>query len=640
MELQSIVINGFRRFAEETELRTHGKLVAILGPNEAGKTSLLRAIVAIGNSGPFQKSDLTRGKNFSDDHIILKAKFRLEKNDLEAAKIDKPTYYIFSRSVSGEQIYEFDPPLSRRDTSGRAKIVSLIDRIRGNQRVWEKLQNEIEDISDTFDNARRILASDAENLDDNEIEYIKNLSNIVDSLDLTYPKYVIDLISLCQNQAKFENAPSPEDYAEEVIYELIPKILFFSNADRLLEGSYDINEISPNIPAALDNLAKIAKLNLPQLISYMQDDDTPNIMRLKSQANDELKKRFSESWSQSGVHVAIETTGNEIQVLVREENYQFTKLAERSDGLRQFVALQAFTTCERVENPILLIDEAEMRLHYDAQADLIQMLSRQNVSPKIIYTTHSAGCLPEDLGSGVRLVDRKNDADLNSLSFVRNYFWNREEGGLSPLLYGMGAATLAFFPIRRALLTEGESDMLLLPPMFRETFQTQTLTFQIVPGLSKTSGINLPILARNGHGIAFALDSDKGAFELEKKILSAQFPKDSIFKLKSKGNMEHQIEDFINPKILAHAVNEALWNSNLGINKLSPSEFRSNGRLALIKSRFKLKNNSDIPKTLIAYKIVDFHVKFPDEPVVDPRKKASFEIFSQRILTFLQKAPT
>lgn len=633
MELQSVKLNSFRRFADETELRTNGKLVAILGPNESGKTSLLAAISSIGNADPIAKSDLTRGKHVGDQDTVLSAKFRLNDDDLESARLTRPTWYVLSKAVSGARTHKFEPPVPKRDISSRSKLLSIILKVRGNNRLWGRIVQEHESAIDIFDEVEALLGSKEETLEGEQIESLKKFAQFSgECASDTDPLYMRNLSSLVSSQIKTEEDETPSDYALKIIYARMPKILFFSNEDRMLQGSYDVDELSGTVPTALGNLCKIAKIDVDELISSIRDDDVSKIAEIESRANDELKARFAENWSQSAVHVALKVISNEIQILVREESYSFTKLAERSDGLRQFVALQSFTTCERAEDPILLIDEAEMRLHYDAQADLIQMLSKQTVSSKIIYTTHSAGCLPEDLGNGVRLVD---SGDSNTRSVIKNHFWARDEGGLTPLLFGMGAATLAFFPIRRALLTEGESDMLLLPTMFREVLESDNLSFQIVPGLSKTSGINLPILARNGKGVAFALDFDDGGREIEKKIVGAGFSKDSIFFIRDKGLIDFQIEDFVNPRILAHAANAAF--REIGIMKadIALSAVRGANRLASLRSHFGIKKNSGIPKVRMAYHILEYMVANPSEKLIDTKRRSAFEQFANKVSAYL-----
>ncbi|MBO9575798.1 MAG: AAA family ATPase [Sphingobium sp.] len=638
MELQLVELHGFRRFAAKTEIKTNGKLVALLGPNEAGKTSILRAISTIGHAVPFEKEDLTRGLSLNGSHVVLLAKFRLNKEDLEAANLTGPRWYILERTVSGQQLGSFDPPVQKRDISNRISILSVIEKIKSNNKLWGRVVTEDEMASEIFENAISSLSSKDETLSESHLSEISELSRFCAGSQVeSDPKYFRDLPILIDSQIEREREKTPLRIAMDAVFGRMPKILFFSNDDRLLKGSYGLEELAEDVPAALENLSKVANIDIKEFIGAIRDDDAPAIARIKSKANVELKKKFDENWSQSGVTVALDVLNRQIQVLVQEENFEFTRLAERSDGLRQFVALQAFTTCERAEDPILLIDEAEIRLHYDAQADLVQMLSRQKVSSKIIYTTHSAGCLPEDLGNGVRLVDYVGGDEEAPTSTVKNQFWNRTEGGLAPLLFGMGAATLAFFPIRRALLTEGESDMLLLPTMLREIYGTDSLTFQIVPGLSKTSGINLPILARNGTGIAFALDFDDGGRDLEKKILGAGFAKEDVFYLKGSGKTEQQIEDFINPKLLAQAVNEAFRELGTEKKPITPSEFNASGRLEKIRVHFGLKKKGEIPKTLIAYHVLDILLKEPDLNIVDQKKKSNFTLFANNVRDYLNK---
>ncbi len=47
MELFQVDISGFRKFKERTVLKTRGKVLAILGANEAGKSSLLKALIRL-----------------------------------------------------------------------------------------------------------------------------------------------------------------------------------------------------------------------------------------------------------------------------------------------------------------------------------------------------------------------------------------------------------------------------------------------------------------------------------------------------------------------------------------------------------------------------------------------------------------
>lgn len=230
----------------------------------------------------------------------------------------------------------------------------------------------------------------------------------------------------------------------------------------------------------------------------------------------------------------------------------------RSDGLRQFVALVAFVERYAKESPpVLLIDEAERHLHYDAQADLVRVFTEQQAAAKIIYTTHSAGCLPKDLGTGVRVIEPTGPKDVSSdqwdRSKVRNWFWT-ESPGFSPLLLGMGAGSFAFAATRFALITEGISDVILLATLFREACGLDDLDFQVAPGLSGSNARRTQEFEQVASRVAYLVDDDASGRDKRAELREAGVAARRIL---TYGN-KLALEDLVEADVYLEAVNREL----------------------------------------------------------------------------------
>ena len=142
-----------------------------------------------------------------------------------------------------------------------------------------------------------------------------------------------------------------------------------------------------------------------------------------------------EAWQQDPpITVVLENEGTVLRIHVQSGTGPTMAFRERSDGLRQFVALVALTAHQpNPVRPILLIDEVETHLHYNAQADLIEVLTIQTAALQVVYTTHSAACLPQDLGLGVRVVE---GIEQLTASTVRQNLWQAEHPGPRFLAHG------------------------------------------------------------------------------------------------------------------------------------------------------------------------------------------------------------
>jgi predicted ATP-dependent endonuclease of OLD family len=95
LDLIKVTVNGFKRFKESSHMYVGGKLIAIVGANEAGKSSFLDALVHWSHGTEFVKSgasqelsrDLYDSPNeVSEEKEIVVCDFVLNTEDKEALK--------------------------------------------------------------------------------------------------------------------------------------------------------------------------------------------------------------------------------------------------------------------------------------------------------------------------------------------------------------------------------------------------------------------------------------------------------------------------------------------------------------------------------------------------------------------------
>lgn len=613
MKLISVSLQGYKRFEQRTSMNVDGKLVAVVGPNESGKSSLLNALVHLNDSKSFVSSggsyELTRNAQIPTDQTVVESRYLLEDADREAVShiegVEEARWFTVGKKADAQFVCGIEPQ-PRRSLQPRQRMAQTLSKVLSRQSFLEVAAKHQEaSLVDQVRNLSSALDTDVRTLPDEVQEGVRSLAaTLEDALPTADFRYLQSLKKSLHELAEHEEG-DPYQEAILVLFERRSRFLLFSEEERTLQSEYNLGEVWDKLPAALRNLTRVAELNLGALYSAVQADNSAEIASLQERANDNLKKVFSENWSQSSVAVAFRVDGQVLQVLMREPQAHYTTIDERSDGLRQFVALFAFATLKGSSDrvPILLIDEAETHLHYDAQADLVQMLTKQEVVSKVIYTTHSIGCLPEDLGTGVRLVETK-DPDSRT-STIRNWFWQSTRPGFSPLLFGMGASTLAFIPIRHAVITEGISDIILWPTLLREATRLSHLDFQVVPGLSEANRSEILRLDSEAPNTAYLLDADKGGDDRYGQLTKAGVSTDRIFRIPDAKNQRLVVEDLVHPQIYLEAVNEELQRSNgLGI-PFPKGKLPVANRPKAISEWCKTKGIEPPSKRAVAYRVLE-----------------------------------
>lgn len=612
MKLIWFQLNGFKKFGEPSKMNLDSKVIAILGKNEAGKTSFLEGLEHLDSDKKFITSgisqELTRDRQFKRDDKIIEAGFLLEDNDLnlleQVHEGKKVRWIIVSKHSDGEIFWEVSPR-PKRDLKPRESLQELLN---SPNQIFSSLLLEYDETGkgkDPIPTLIKLLEAKSESLPKEsvgEFEKLKEqiLSTPDDNRDATFG----ELITRINEFLVTELSDPPVNQVIELLDSRIPSILRFTEEDRLLTHAYDLSPEAAT-PKALQNFALLAKLDLALLKQAISIDDQAKIEDLENSANRELKVVFEENWSQSGVSAHLRVNARVLHIQIEEANSPITSIAERSDGLRYYVALLAFVsrTDTNAVKPILLIDEAETHLHYDAQADLVQMFAKQDLASKVVFTTHSIGCLPEDLGNGVRIIESTKDNPNRST--VKNWFWESNEPGFSPLLFGMGARTLAFIPVRKALFAEGPADFILLPALLKEANNRSFLGFQVVPGLSIIKAENVPLMDNEAAKVAYLVDADDGGDAIVEKLRGAGITEDRIMRLPKIQNKNTVLEDLIDLSVYTNAINRSLRHWHGENMNIPETDFPETGRSAFVDNWCKNKGIALLSKREIAYRVLD-----------------------------------
>ncbi len=561
MRVSRVEFAGFRRLAR-TGTGIDGPLTAFVGFNEAGKTTLLRALAWFSDGGAISPIDYNRSRPpMQDTTEVVKVFHELDDDDkklfADIPMDNRPTTLVLNRNRDGNRYRDLIPKPTRPAAVFAAALERLtVAKDRFARHLEKAADEEAEDANDWVETLETALT-------DPDSEWSEASLQAVDGLIAWLGEVPVGrkqprdakLVDLLRTVSDLVKADHPTESVWQAISVRQPEFVLFQEHDRLLETSYEIDpDQRSSVHPAVTRLLALAEVDLDTMWTHIQAGDSTKRETLLEHGNDRLRAVFDQAWNQSKVTVRFNVNGSRLEVLIKELHGggDVTNISERSDGMKTFVALVAFLeTGEHTVPPVLLIDEAETHLHYDAQADLVSALLKSVDTTQVFYTTHSPGCLPGDLGTGIRVVAR--DPDHADASVIKNNFWEGEGPGFSPLLFAMGAGAAAFSMCRNAVLAEGASDMVLLPSLIREATGIGDLDYQVAPGLANAhgSGIRVEEVAAK---VVYLTDGDRGGKDHEKLLKAVGVDRARIFRLPD----NHAVEDLLHPEAYLATVNDFL----------------------------------------------------------------------------------
>lgn len=608
MRCRRIMFEGYKRLAD-TDCNVSPYLLAFVGQNESGKSSVLTGLEWLTEDGttPLSSLDKARTKKKTSGWVVG-AEFAL--GDEEMALIEPlgfektPTTIGIWKQVDGSLVTKFrDPRDPRRDPAPFEAAAKALERAQ------ERLQKQIveegveRDDEEEEQGPKVWVAKVAKRLDEPEEDWEPDDQRAAESLaewlDTPSPRGKnprdAKTAALIREAASIGARPHPETEGIDLLSKRIPTFLLFREDDRVLPTVTPVDPPNrPAMPSAIRNLLAIAQVNIAAVWKAHTDEDSGEKRTLLDAANRRLDEFFGQAWNQSNISVNIDVDENGLQTHVIDlDTRRYTRIEERSEGLRAFVTLAVFLGSQDLEiPPILLIDEAELHLHSDAQADLVGGLLKQINATQVWYTTHSPACLPSDLGTGIRLLERHGEQ-----SEIKSHFWTNQEPGFGPLLYAMGAGAAAFSRCRWAVLGEGASEMILLPTLIRAATGLEDLPYQVAPGLSHAKGHGLDV-EEVAARVIYLTDGDKAGSDYLADLRGRGVP-ESRLKSLPKGT---SIEDLLDKDFLLDVVDSLLPE---GAPRPTTRIFKSSQTAGRSVAKWVKDNGIALGKVAIAYEIID-----------------------------------
>lgn len=285
VRLQSVQIVGYKRFATEQTLRLGPRVVAIVGPNEAGKTSLLTALGHLPIDASFARREFTGRQQPASDRAIVSARYLIENEDRVGLEtlLAPAERYIFHRtlySTSGAR-WRLDPPV-RRDVAPRealSKAIATAIEAGALQITMEPVEDEEEPPIDSSLSAQAeaiasMLSQAGENLDEQEAEQLAGFGSLLEGRAHQCADSGIAqaLLGRTNELIALEHVENPATQIYEVLAPRLPQMLVFDEAQRALRSDYIWADIG-DVPEALENLLDLAGIPYHEYRALAADRD-------------------------------------------------------------------------------------------------------------------------------------------------------------------------------------------------------------------------------------------------------------------------------------------------------------------------------------------------------------------------------
>lgn len=480
MKIEKFIIKNYRAITEMS-IPISNSITPIIGVNESGKTTVLKAILA------FDKQKDTYNKG---EHLIAKNKY-LNETEREDCTITAEV-----KIQTQEEINEISKKLRLSDDNS---FLALMQENLDNKKAIQ---------------ITRHISSEKRNytIDNEEIEEGKS------------EQYAKAIVSKMPFILYFD------DFSDRV-----PEKIDFT----IKQGKAVVNTEWRSIVQEI--FKRAGKLEVDDFLAIEDDDDRDNVL---TDVTDELNKEIITEWlklKESGnimgkdeedLSLKLDYSNNPAEPVFKFKVSDRTtnkgrsfNIGERSKGFQwyfNFIIKLKYNPkyLENPDNAIYLLDEPGSYLHSSAQEELLKILKEISDKNVLLFCTHSQYLLNPDVINPNRIkIAQKDCGNINLISFS-SYGKGHASGALTPL-YEALQLNIAGNDLskNKIIITEGLTDYYFLK-MAQDANIISKKGISIIPGNGAKQLSHLISLGYAfSKGFLIILDGDKEGVDGRKKYI-------------------------------------------------------------------------------------------------------------------------
>lgn len=595
MRLIRARIQYYRSIKDSGEFALEESKTALVGPNEAGKTAVLKALQAL--NPPKGEGKFNALRDFP----------RSEYSKIEQGQINPKTLTVSQGVFSVddevlEALKEIDPEL------GKVKTVEVHRRLDNSVAVTfpgVEMRVRFNEIETDIGRLRANIEPQ-----DGSATLIAKLDAITSKLapgTILENESANSLVSWLEEAIEFVTDAQQERYdrlkalvriplrlaeARNLVLKRLPVFVYYHSffrvrsrihlrqlADREDSGDIDLDYdfgslcLLNLLGLSARKLADMGRVGDPDaqdraMQEQIQDQLDERMYRLNA-ATVELTKLVRTVWGDKDVELDIRVDGDYLKVVARDDLGVEVELDQRSEGFQWLVSFYIVFKSQSsgdLANSILLLDEPGMSLHALKQQEFRHTLSLLGADNQTIYTTHSPFMVGPDELPIVRIVDMKNRATGTR---VHEQLMADDPASLFPLQAAFGyLLSQTLFGHDRNLVLEGITDYFYVQAI-SDAFRSEGVDalderIALVPAGAASKVVYFSVLLHSQRlKVAALLDSDReGDAAANQDNLVALLSEKRIHRTKDfyKGPVQRpQIEDSLRESLIKVAKDQIGW---------------------------------------------------------------------------------